>query len=81
MNKRGALFLSIFIGIFIFAMGVLFIPFIVDDITTFRTGMDCTNASISDGSKLSCLGSDLAIPYLIWFFCSIAVGYLLGDKF
>lgn len=78
MNKRGSLFFGVSIGLFIFVMGVLFIPFLTDDITTFRTNMDCTNMSITDGTKIACLQSDLLIPYLIWFFVSLALGLIAG---
>ena len=78
MNKKANIFLGVTVGIFLFAMGVLFIPFLADDVTTFRVSMDCTNATISDGTKLSCLFGDLTIPYMIWFFASLAIGYILG---
>ena len=79
LNKRGNFFFGFFIGIFIFIMGVLFIPYLTDDITTSRVALDCTNMSITDGTKLTCLGQDLVIPYIIWFFVSIALGYIFGE--
>lgn len=77
-NKKGNIFWGITIGFFLFAMGVLIIPFITDDITTARTGLDCSNSTISDGTKFTCLQHDLVVPYLIWFFVSIAIGYFMG---
>jgi len=79
MNKKGSIFFGVGIGLFIYIMGVLFIPFIVDDVDTFRTSMDCTNTDITDGTKLSCLIGDLTIPYLIWFFISLLVGFIAGS--
>ena len=79
MNKKGSIFFGVGIGLFIYIMGVLFIPFIVDDVDTFRTSMDCTNTDITDGTKLSCLIGDLTIPYLIWFFVSLLVGFIAGS--
>ena len=79
MNKRGSIFLGITIGIFVFIMGVLFIPFLTDDVTTFRTAMNCNSTSISGGTMMSCLVSDLTIPYLIWFFCSLLIGFIGGS--
>lgn len=67
-------------GIFIFIMGVLFIPFVTDDITTTRTSLDCTNTSISSGTKLTCLGVDIVVPYLIWFFVSLLAGFVIGGR-
>lgn len=77
-NKKGSAFFGVAIGIFIYIIGVLFIPFLMDDITTFRDAMSCTDVSISGGTMLSCLISDLTIPYLIFFFISIAIGFVLG---
>jgi len=81
MNNKGNIFLGTFIAIFLFSMGVLFIPFLVDNVTIYRTDMDCTNSTITDGTKLSCLQGDLIIPYAILFFSSIAIGYIAGGKF
>ena len=78
MNKKGSLFFGITLGIFIFVIGALFIPFFADDITTSRTQLDCTNMSITDGTKLACLQVDLLIPYIIWFFVSLALGLIMG---
>ncbi len=78
MNKKGSAFFGIAIGSFIYIMGVLFIPFIMDDIDTFRDNMDCTNSAISDGTKIACLGSDILIPYFIWFFISLLLGFVAG---
>ena len=80
MNKKGSVFFGVGIGIFIYIMGVLFLPFIMSDVTTFRVAMDCTNTSISGGTMLSCLVSDLTIAYFIWFFISLALGLIIGSK-
>ena len=79
MNKKGNMFFGITVALFIYVIGVLFIPFLVDDVSTFRTEMECSDASISDGAKLSCLVGDLAIPYLILFFVSITLGIIVGS--
>jgi len=79
-NKKGAIWFGAIMGLFLFVMGVLFIPFMTDDVTTFRDEMDCSNSSISDGAKLSCLQGDLLIPYVIWFFTSMALGLFVGSK-
>ena len=79
MNKKAGIFFGVGIGLFIYIIGVLFIPFIVDDVTTFRTEMDCSNTDITDGTKLSCLVGDLTIPYMIWFFISLLIGFIMGS--
>lgn len=77
-NKKGSLFFGVAIGLFLYVVGVMFMPFIIDDVDTFRVNMDCSNNTISDGSKITCLYGDVLIPYLIWFFVSIAIGYIAG---
>lgn len=79
-NKKGNIFFGLFIGIFLFAMGVLFIPFLTDSITETRIALDCIGSDISDGTKLMCLTTDLTIPYIIWFFSSLGIGYIIGRK-
>lgn len=80
MNKKGNMFLGIILGLIIYISGVLFIPFITDDVTTTRNDLNCTNSSISDGNKLSCLAVDIVVPYIIWFFVSIAIGFIMGGS-
>lgn len=79
-NKKGSAFFGIAIGIVIFIFGVLFLPFIMDDVTTYRDAMDCSNTDITGGTMLSCLVSDAIVPYLIWFFISLALGFIVGAK-
>ena len=78
INKKGSIFLGVTIGIFIYIIGVLFIPFITDDITTTRNELDCTNASITGGTMITCLMVDSLIPYIIWFFISLLLGFIVG---
>jgi len=78
MNKKGNVFFGATLGIVCFIVGVLIIPFFTDDITIARNNLDCTNVTITDGTKLTCLLGDMVIPYFIWFFASLAVGILGG---
>jgi len=79
MNKKGSIFLGLTIGIFIFITGVLILPFLADDVTTFRADLNCSApSSISDGTKLVCLFGGALIPYYIWFFSSLAIGLIIG---
>jgi len=78
MNKKGSVFFGIGIAIFVYVMGVLFIPFVMDDVTTFRDAMDCSSTTISGGTMLQCLIADATLPYLIWFFVSLAIGFIIG---
>lgn len=79
-NKKGSAFFGIGIGIVVFIFGVLFLPFIMDDVTTFREAMDCSDTSITGGTMLACLSGDLVIPYLIWFFISLSLGFIVGVR-
>ena len=77
-NKKGSAFFGIGLGIVLFIFGVLFLPFILDDVSTFRDAMDCSNVDITSGTMLSCLVSDAVVPYWIWFFISLALGFIIG---
>lgn len=79
-GKKGNIFLGVVVFLFIFVFGVLFMPFLADDITTARVALDCTNSSINDGTKLQCLGTDIVMPYFILFFVSVSLGYLVGRQ-
>jgi hypothetical protein len=80
-NKKGNVYFGIGMGLFIFIMGVLFLPFILDDIDTSRAAMSCSSSdSITDGAKLFCLAISGLTPYFIWFFVSTALGYIVGSK-
>jgi len=80
MNKRGNIFLGAVIGFMIFAFGVLFMPFIADDISTARGDLDCSNPNIYSGTKLVCFSTYVLMPYFIWFFVSAGIGYLAGKE-
>lgn len=77
-GKRGSVFLGLAIGLFLFITGVLVLPFLTDDVTSFRVALDCSNSAISDGTKLTCLFGGALVPYYIWFFSSIALGLIIG---
>ena len=79
MNKRGSMIFGITIGIFIYITGVLFIPFIIDDVDTARDALNCTDSTITDGNKINCLITDITIPYFILFFISLLLGFVAGS--
>ena len=77
MNNKGqTMFIAIIVACMIFFAGAIMVNFFKDDITSARTSMDCTNPTISDGSKLTCLGIDIVIPYFIIVFLSAAGGLI-----
>ena len=80
MNKKGNIFFGTAIAIFLFIIGILFIPFLTNDISTARASLDCTDSSISGGTMLTCLQVDILVPYVIWGLISIATGFIAGSK-
>ena len=79
INKRGSMIFGITIGIFIYIMGVLMLPFIIDDIDTARDALNCSDSTITDGNKINCLITDTTIPYFILFFVSLLLGFVAGS--
>lgn len=77
-SKKANIFLGITIAVFLWISGVLFLPFLLDDIDTFRASMECSSSDISYGTMLSCLAVDGLTPYFIYFFASLAIGYIVG---
>lgn len=84
MNKRGQanLGIAIVVGILIFLMGIPIINILKPDVDIARgsTGLDCTNTSITDGARLSCLAVDLVIPYFMLVVMS-AAGGMIASRF
>jgi len=65
----------------IFLFGNLFISPIKDLAGSIRIDLGCaTPATLSDGSKLLCLGTDAVVPYFILIILSIA-GSMIINKF
>lgn len=79
MNKKGNFFLAFVIAGMIFMTGMLCLPFIKDGVTDFRTNIQCSNASISDGTKLLCLGGDSVVPYFLITILSLAGGLVANE--
>jgi hypothetical protein len=81
MNKKGSIFLGVSLGIFIFIMGVLILPYITDDVATFRVALDCANSgSITNGTMITCLFGGAVVPYYIWLFTALALGLVIGGR-
>jgi len=79
LNKKGqTAMLGLMIGVFIFMLAMVFIDPLSDVITESRATaeLDCSNSSISDGKKLTCLMVDLILPYFIGVVIAIAGGYM-----
>jgi hypothetical protein len=79
-NKKGQnLLLAILTGVMIFMFGMLFMNHVPDDVSAARAiGLDCTNPTISDGNKVTCLAVDAVIPILFIAIVSLAAGAILS---
>jgi len=80
MNKKGNIYFGIVITLIVWVAGILILPFLANDVLTFRTAMDCSNSSISNFTKVNCLAGDSVIPYFIWTLASIALGFIVGGR-
>lgn len=79
MNNMGqTAMLGLMIGIFIFMLALVFINPLKVVIQEARgtTQLDCSNSSISDGNKMTCLLVDLILPYFIGVVIAIAGGWI-----
>jgi hypothetical protein len=78
MNKKGSslgLAILSFLGIII--IGIMFVNFLMPEVTTFRDAMSCSDAAnIGDGVKVTCLIGDATIPVFIAGILSLAIGVI-----
>lgn len=81
MNKKGqSMGLGILSFLAVLIIGLMFVNFLMPEVTTFRTEMNCSSAeSISDGTKLLCLFGDATIPYVIVLIFSLAIGAITSQ--
>ena len=72
-NKKGQVVMyGLMIGIVVIILALSFIPSIDEFVSNarnqtseFGTGLDCSNSSISNFDKSTCLASDLSMPIFI----------------
>jgi len=79
MNRKGQVFLvGLMLGIAAFMCAMVFIDPLADVITESRAvgQLDCSNASISDGQKSTCLLVDLTLPIFIAVCIGLAGAYV-----
>lgn len=78
MNKNGqTLGLAIINSLGVLIIGLMFINFVLPEVTDFRTNMNCADAeNIHDGNKLLCLMGDATVPYVILLVLSLGVGLI-----
>lgn len=81
MNKKGQtpnIATGIIAAILVFMIGSMMIEFLKDEIVPVRASnnLDCTNTTISDGAKVTCLGVDIVVPYFFLIILSLVGGVL-----
>lgn len=77
-GKKGNLGIAVIVAIMIFLIGLPIVNILKPEVDVARgsSGLDCSNVSISDGTRLTCLGVDLVIPYFLLIVCSAAGGFV-----
>ena len=70
--------LGIMLAIFFFMVAFIFIAPLSDviDETRQTSELDCSNSTISDGKKATCLMVDIYLPYFIGVVLAISIGVL-----
>jgi len=79
MNNKGQMALvALMMGVFIFMLAMIFIAPLGDVIDETRAAdqLDCSNSTISDGHKATCLIVDLIMPYFIAIVLAVGGGYI-----
>ena len=76
INKKGqSLGLSLISVIFFFIIAFASVNFIMDEVSRTTADLSCDNtASISDGTKLLCLMTDVTVIYFIIAIMSVILG-------
>lgn len=78
MNKKGAVFLGVVLCLFLWATGVLLIPYVTDVIDWQRGELSCSSNDLAGYVRLMCLLTDSFIPYFIYFLLLTSVGLIVG---
>ena len=85
MNKKSqtnagfALFgFSVVIAIIFFLIGMTALNFIKSSVDSTLNDLGCSDVTISDGAKLTCLGISLVVPYFVLIIFSAAGGIIIG---
>ena len=81
LNKKGnmgEIALTVLIAGMLFVSGMLFINPLRDSYDSFRTDVGCSDVTISDGTKVLCLGADLVNPLFILMVVSTAGGFVVS---
>ena len=79
MNKKAGIGLSILGMLGILLIGFMLTNFLMGEVTSFRTSMNCADAdNIHDGNKILCLIGDIAVPYWIYLVLALGLGAIIA---
>ena len=84
MNKKAQnsgfalLGFSVVIAIVFFLIGMTALNFIKSSVDTTLTDLGCSDVTISDGAKLTCLGISLVAPYFVLIIFSATGGIIIA---
>lgn len=79
MNRTGqTMLLGIMLSVFFFMIAFVFIAPLSQIVEDARDSsqLDCSNSSISDGSKATCLITGVMLPYFIGVVLAVAAGLI-----
>ncbi|MBW2965490.1 hypothetical protein KY342_00130 [Candidatus Woesearchaeota archaeon] len=82
IDKKGQTMpLAILSSLAVLIVGLLFVNFLMPEITNARTDLSCSSAStIHDGAKILCLITDSVVPYFIIVIFSIITGVIVNKN-
>lgn len=81
MNRKGQMFILAWMtAIVVLFLTLGYINPLKDTITGVQTSLDCTNTSISDGTKMVCLGLDTTLWYFVFAIIVAGFGVLWTRK-
>jgi len=77
-NKAQTALIGLMIGVMIFMMAMIFIEPLADVIDEAKddSQLDCSNSSISDNKKATCLIVELTMPYFIAVVIAVAGAFI-----
>ena len=80
VNKKAQVFLTgVMVAVMLFIVAVIFIQPIKEVVEDARSAdmLDCTNSSISTGTRMTCILTDLYLFYFFGMIISLGLSYLL----
>lgn len=74
INKKGQIGLTIISIIFFWIIAFACVNFVMPEVTTATTALNCDSSTISGGNMFLCLITDLTVVYFIITIISVVLG-------